>query len=738
MSLIKLLKIFWKRKVLLFGTPILAIGLAYLVTAKYFPNLYKSIAQISTGFTTNESVVNEENNDDPDTKFINVIETMKSPLVVNLLSYQLLSHEFSSLDPYREPSKSRMENFKENYASEFNFSYNDIEELKEKLNYKLENFELLNVEDEKLILELLRLYGYDFKSLVEKLQIERIGDSDFISVKFISQNPQLSAFVVNTLSREFIRFYDNKKVNINSNSLDYLTRLVERKKSELDFKNEELSSLKSRSNVIDAGYESGAKIAQIRELELKKESLLESIRGLKLQIEDLDNRIESSQSTTSASQINQRIVDLQNKINDLNKLYMSTGSNNKELESTLERLRVEYRNEMAKISSRKNEIANRDDLIRKQDELKLELRIANNNLASNEASISRLKRNASGIASKETAIAAIEKEVEKAMEEYLSAVNEYNKEKNKTLITESSIKLIIPGQPSNDPENPIQVKAMAGAGAGTFMLMFFLVIFLELIDMRIKTPKMFIRKIKLGLSGAINFIDTSKLDLSRLFKENESNSKYETFKQALRHIRYEIQNNPKARVYLVTSARKGDGKTFLILCLAYSLSLLQKKVLLIDTNFKNNALTETLIPDAGYFKLLENGSKLLTDPNIEHTGDQLPTSIISSTSNENIDIIGSSRVNNSPSEIFSGKNFDDMLKKLLGHYDYIFMEGSSLNDYSDTKELIQYADKVIPVFSAKSPLKQRDKETVNYLQSLNGKLTGAVLNKVDLEEMEAV
>ena len=37
-------------------------------------------------------------------------------------------------------------------------------------------------------------------------------------------------------------------------------------------------------------------------------------------------------------------------------------------------------------------------------------------------------------------------------------------------------------------------------------------------------------------------------------------------------------------------------------------------------------------------------------------------------------------------------------------YDYIFMEGAPLNGYSDSKELVQYADGVIAIFSATSEI----------------------------------
>jgi hypothetical protein len=63
------------------------------------------------------------------------------------------------------------------------------------------------------------------------------------------------------------------------------------------------------------------------------------------------------------------------------------------------------------------------------------------------------------------------------------------------------------------------------------------------------------------------------------------------------------------------------------------------------------------------------------------------------------------------------------------------MEGPAMNEFSDAKELIKYADKIVPIFSAESSIKQLDKETIQFLESLNGKLTGSILNLMDVKNL---
>jgi Mrp family chromosome partitioning ATPase len=153
-------------------------------------------------------------------------------------------------------------------------------------------------------------------------------------------------------------------------------------------------------------------------------------------------------------------------------------------------------------------------------------------------------------------------------------------------------------------------------------------------------------------------------------------------------------------------------------------------VLIIDTNFKNNSLTE-MLKQTVQDNLLSN-TKLIGDAQL---GDEFNTTgIISRTTHSGIDIIGSKGGYNSPSEIFAGKNFDKLLDSLELTYDYIFMEGSSMNEFSDTQELVDYADHVIAVFAADNTLHAVDKQSLQFLKNLEEKLLGGVLNRVDLKD----
>jgi Mrp family chromosome partitioning ATPase len=98
-------------------------------------------------------------------------------------------------------------------------------------------------------------------------------------------------------------------------------------------------------------------------------------------------------------------------------------------------------------------------------------------------------------------------------------------------------------------------------------------------------------------------------------------------------------------------------------------------------------------------------------------------------------VIGSEGGDYTPSEILPTDHILHHLQTLTSEYDYIFLEGPPLNDYSDSKELVKYVDGVIAIFSASHIIKQIDKESIAFFKELNGKFCGSVLNMVEMENV---
>lgn len=730
MDLIYLLKVLYRKIWIILAVPLIA-GIAAFFFTRDIEKKYKSIAQLSTGFTTNNRVqITKENFDYFESKanFENMVEMMKSDVIGSMVSYSLLLHDLEETAPFRRKGPS--------------LPLADRDSIIKKLKYNLANFELLTSynEFENRIIGLRDEKGYDFSKWIKEkeLTIERIRDTDFIKVEFLSENPFLSAYVVNKLCDEYIRYNNTLKSTVTEESLEFFAKQVELKKSELDLKTEELNSFKTTNQVYNYEKESGTRLGQLSEYEIKLQEEENRLNGLSISLKNINARIANYNRGNDS---NAKLLELRGKINELNQIYINGGSKDKELANTIKGLQDQLQAEMEKHDMQYDHADKKPKTLKElqaeREELELEYEIASSNLASIRNKVNSLQSNVSRIGSKESTIASLERERDNAFKDYTTANEKYNEAKSKSLITGSGVKLMVKGQPNAKPESSkrliIIVLAMVACGAlclGTIILT-------EYFDYRLKTPDKFESFSKLKLIGYINQIDTKKIDLNYLFKQKEEREEVEQIKHFLRKIRFVIDNSGK-RVLLVSSTKVGEGKTFIIMSLAYSLSLLNKRVLIIDTNFKHNSLTKLMVAKPMIQKAQEQ--KLLNDKATPANGttseEEYSKGIIYRTYDKNVDIIGSREGLESPSEIFASKDFTGMIDTLKTNYDYIFMEGPSLNDYSDTKELIQYVDGVIGVFSARSTLKQADRESIKYLKTLNGKFIGAILNNVDREDIK--
>lgn len=748
MDIVVLFRVLLRKKWYLILIPVVAAIATFFFTAG-MKDVYKSTAKLSTGFTAEDEIkVSDDqrfNLRDAEVKFNNLLQNITSEQVLSMLSYRLILHDLTDPTPFKP--------LREGEEGRLSFTPEEKQRAIEIFKAKYDSIALLSTYDatERKLLNLLAQQNYAHWQMKDRIEVKYVKNTDFVTITHVTPNPLLSAFVVNALGEEYIRYDNSLRSGRTDRSVAFFENLVAEKKKALDEKTMQLNQYKLSNGVIDYETESATKMAQITEYELRKEQILSDIQRVRLSLASVNKKLsEFGKGTNNPDQdratINGNIVRIQDKISELNAKandeFARTGTNNEQLQTTIRDLRFQLEVEKQKLSQLGGGgtiKTSRQDLLDQQEQYELELEIAQANLQNVNNMIGTLRGSVTGSASKEAALTSFESEVKKANEEYLQALDKYNTEKSKSMIQSSSVRINTKGQPNGYPEFSIRYVLVALSAVVAFAITLVTIVFMEYIDVRIKNPQQFRKMIRgIPLAGSVNAIDTKNLNLTELFANSNKNQEMEVFKHFLRKLRFEIEAS-KGKVLLVTSTKPGEGKTFIILCVAYLLSLIQKHVLIIDTNFKNNSLTHILLRKNQNVRKLEQGIfiKGYIGQSEKHdmSEEDFASSIIYPTGHRGISIIGNNGGNESPSEIFAGRDFGEMIRKLSETYDYIIMEGAALNNYSDTKELIDYTDKVISVFSAESVIKQLDRESIDYMKGLNGKFMGAVLNKVNTKEL---
>jgi Mrp family chromosome partitioning ATPase/uncharacterized protein involved in exopolysaccharide biosynthesis len=731
-----LLRVLLKRKWIIIGVTLVAAIVAYLV-AKDDKKLYRSYSQFSTGFTSSDEIrVNPDtyNFMEADTKFNNVIVTAASPTVISLLGYKLLLHDLTSPRPFRRLSESDLQRPLVKSV--------DMEKATQVLETKWETMSLLTsyLPDEKKLLELLDLYKYDYRSLTKYLAIYRLQHTDYIEMDYESENPELSAYVVNETFQEFIRYYKTIRSERSSESIDTLRSLVEKKKTDLDAKNDALR----KAGLVDVGIESTSKFDLIRELETSLEDEKGKRTQLTYSLQSINNKLANLAGPATSTggddpSLNNEILMLRQQRDQAYSDYLASGQKDQDLLDKYNRYKNAYNEKVSTTQGPAKAIAatgpTKADLEEKKSEIQVDLNASNANINSQQQTIDSLKRSVIASSSKSAEVESLLKDAELANKEYLDAKARYNDAMDQSSSAVNNFKQILLGQPAISPEPSKLLMVVGAAGFGAFMLAVLVFVVLTYMDSSVKTPVIFEKMVGLKLISMINYMNLKHKNLSDLVAgttdtlDNHEKNRDNVFRELLRKLRFEIEHSGK-KVFLFTSTRKGQGKTTLIQALSYSMSLSKKRILILDTNFCNNDLTVQLGAKPNLERLDGyKGDDSLMDSIKSAASDVVPGSVYA---------IGCEGGDYTPSEVLPRENLLQHLATLTKMFDYVFLEGPPLNDFSDSRELAEHVEGIIAIFSAQHIIKQIDRESIAFFKSLNGKFTGAVLNMVDLENVNVV
>ena len=180
----------------LVGIPLIGIALTFL----WFQGTgqYHSQAQISLGEILPDSLPTGFHQELPTDRQIDaLIQVTYSTEILDLLACRLLLHDLEAPRPFRDTR-----NLRSKYSSSM------LSRVSKRLETKWENLEKLSPQEsaDRQVISLLKSLDYHPAALRKHLEIEAIEGTDRLNISFSSENPNLSAFVVNMLSDLLIRY----------------------------------------------------------------------------------------------------------------------------------------------------------------------------------------------------------------------------------------------------------------------------------------------------------------------------------------------------------------------------------------------------------------------------------------------------------------------------------------------------------------------------------------------------
>jgi uncharacterized protein involved in exopolysaccharide biosynthesis/Mrp family chromosome partitioning ATPase len=726
MDIAYLLRVLWRRKFIILGVTALASALAFafsLTRTKF----YTSTAQYSTGAGSQKVSLSGNGGvgwAETEISVNNVIATFKSPTVLGMVSYRLLLND---IEKYK--SEISKQTFKDEAKRELmQFIYSDS--TASVLSDKIAKQEILDPTRpyEKRIIDALDLYGFGYNTLSSNIKINRIPSTDYIDVAYRSGDPNTSAAVVNTLGIEYLRFNENLSSQRGKQTADTIGSVMQAQQRRVDSLTNLLIEEKKRQGAIKPEDISATAFQTQNQLETRLteekaryNTASATYESLKKQLDILSGTVSSSIGATD------EVIKLQSQKRELIS-KLNQGGNDADLRAQIDQIN-------RKIASNAGTPTN---MRRKEkiDDLNLQLAEQQGIINASSKTINELESQIRSVSGKTNLGAGSEiklttlwssldmenRQLVQIKDKYFQAQGMLKESPN------TNFRQTLVGQPSSTPDPDKKLVNMGVAGASAFMFTSFLFLLGALMSNAIKTPSFFRKLTDMKLLAVVNKLNNRKglPEISQVLAvDGARNSATDHFREAMRKLRFGLESSGKRKI-LFTSLKPNTGKTTTILALAHTMKLSRKRVLLIDTNFSHNSLSQVY----GVQAYLEDSAKM--HPQADHV-----RKLISKTDDPFIDIIGCRGGSYTPSEILPHQNLLGHLDELLPEYDHIILEGPALNEHADSQELIRYVDGVVAVFSADEQITPSDNTLMQYLEDLDQKLVGAVLNDVDLKDVDA-
>lgn len=714
----KFLQFLYRYRFLLIAVPVIALLMTFFLT-KNMPDQYLSQTDIATGIIDPAkqvlgdagTVIQEPQ---ANQQFSNLLGTIRLGKVLDQVSYSLMVHDLTGR-PFRPKSK---------LLKQLNNSA--LKHALEVYRYKYQHREALDLTnpDEAGLESVLVAQHYDEESIKKNLNVYRADNSDFVHVQFVSEQPQLSAFVVNTLCKEFITYknLDQQKNNFSAN--EFLQKLLKQKLNTMNVKVEALRDYKIKNHILDLKDQSTSLYAQLNDYRDRKAQAEKDILSFGSAIANIDSRFDPNDRRyleASSTKINGQITQTRERLAAMNNKYIQSNfdawykKSSDSLQNVLDAQIGQMSDKYAV-----NPLAAKESLVQEKVRMEINRDMSRSGLRNLDNRISQLNSQLERIVPFDAAIKSYERDIEVATKEYVDVQNKFNQSSIESDL-KSTIKQVQVAMPGVvQPSKKLLLILLGGVLSTVFCLVVLFMMFF--LDHTIRVPLDLANATKIPVLGQLNQVITTNIDFEQIEDRQQNSPELQQFKNLLRSIRYEIdhelqgnqtETDNESKVIAITSLNPAEGKSLIAMSLASAYAMVNKRVLVVDGNFDNPSLTTTAA-DKTYLE------DFLTDEEL----------MIRAPEHSLISVLGNRGGEQSLLEKSSEKTIRKKIVQLKKNFDIIIIETQSLSLMNKAKEWIQFADNVIAVFEANQTISQDKKNHINYLRSLNSKFIGLIMNKV--------
>lgn len=206
----------------------------------------------------------------------------------------------------------------------------------------------------------------------------------------------------------------------------------------------------------------------------------------------------------------------------------------------------------------------------------------------------------------------------------------------------------------------------------------------------------------------------------QLVGENLNFAASEAYKLLRTKLQFSFADEGKCRVIAVSSALTGEGKSLTAVNLAYSMSQLGKRVLLMDCDMRRPSISD---------KLPVKQSPGLSDYlSVQVAADKLIQPCGLESDSNAFHVIAAGRIPPNPMELLSSKRMEKTLHVLKESYDYIILDLPPVGEVGDALAIAKWTDGVLLLTRQHVCNRLALRSAIRQFEFVEAKILGIVLN----------
>ncbi|MDB4919615.1 tyrosine-protein kinase family protein [Mucilaginibacter sp.] len=495
---------------------------------------------------------------------------------------------------------------------------------------------------------------------------ETARNSNIIALQEVDSNPQFAADALNAVMKEYLNYDRNQRTKSASQMIRFIDNQLEFLSNEVKGSENSIKQYQNKKKIMDVSSASSRALSKVTELETQS-SLLKidqlAIDQLKQEIiKAEDNQLPNfSMGGVEHQQLSDAIISLNVLISERKTALKTYTSNSQTIRDLDQQLLQIKNNILNSINATHQLIANKLNYLQNQ--------------------LGPVNQQIAELPSAERDMVALKRDFD---------INDkvYSFLSEKKLDAQISSAGILPGatiidlaQPNYNPVSPDEHGVQRSAEIFGLAIGFGLIVLIRILNPYIYDKETIESLTTIPIIGVIRKfpeeIDEYSTQILAISKPKS------IFAESVRSVRTNLSflaSEKKSKVICITSEVAGEGKSFVAVNLSSTLSLIDKKVILIAADLRRSKLHKTFhVPnDLGLSNYLANQCEV--------------ADIISHSGQQNLDFIISGPVPPNPSELLHSKRMAALIEDLKTRYDVIMIDTAPIGLVSDAIPLIRASD----------------------------------------------